>query len=228
MERKIIITADGSSTVLIPERKVTYHSTHGAIQESKHVFIKAGLYKVPDTLKTGSIHIFEIGFGTGLNAFLTFMEAEKLQYTIYYETVEPFPLDNDEVKFLNYCKQLQREDLQTIFEQLHTCDWEKEIKITEKFYLCKTKRSLEGYKPSTLKNLIYFDPFEPNAQPGLWTQEIFKRMFSILEPGGILVTYSSKGIVRRSMHAAGFTIEKLPGPPGKREITRAGKPDRSE
>ena len=223
MEQKIIYTHDGSHTISIPGLKVTYHSIHGAIGESRHVFIEAGLYGSAPSGQPGPFRIFEMGFGTGLNALLTLIEAEKGNQKIYYETAEPFPLEDEQIKSLNYCDQLGRGDLQKIFEQLHNCEWEKEIKITEAFYLHKTIQPLQDFKTSSRKKLIYFDAFAPNAQPGLWTEEIFKKMFSILEPQGILVTYCSKGIVRRAMQAAGFAVEKLPGPPGKKEIVRATK-----
>jgi len=199
---------------------VTYHSIYGAIQESKHVFIEAGLKSLILTEAT-RLNIFEVGFGTGLNALLTIIETEKLQREIYYETVEQYPLDNGEVKSLNYCKQLDRTDLQSLFEQLHTSEWEKKINITKGFCLKKTKTNVLNFETSGTFELIYFDAFAPNVQPELWTIEIFEKMFSILKPGGLLVTYCSKGDVRRAMQAAGFIVEKLPGPKGKREMIRA-------
>src|SRR5215831_13677576 len=221
MERKIIYTKDGSHTVSIPEKNITYHSIHGAIQESNHVFIKEGLLYQLQKLSSNQINIFEIGFGTGLNALLTLIETEKFQQMIYYETTELFPLTDDEVKSLNYCDQLQRSDLHKIFEQFHNCDWEKEIAITPNFHFKKTKTNLLNFETSEPFKLIYFDAFAPNAQPELWTKEVFEKMISILKPKGILVTYCSKGDVRRAMQAAGFTVEKVPGPPGKREMLRA-------
>ncbi len=223
MEKKIIYTADGSHSVSIRQLHVTYHSIHGAIQESRHVFIEAGL-KSPVLQQTaGEIRIFEMGFGTGLNALLTLIEAEKFKHRIYYETVELFPLDDNQIKSLNYCEQLQRNDLQKKFEQLHNCVWEKEIPMTSNFFFKKTRANLLNLQTSGTFEIIYFDAFAPNAQPELWTEEIFKKMYSILKPGGVLVTYCSKGIVRRVMQSAGFTVEKIPGPPWKREMVRAIK-----
>jgi tRNA U34 5-methylaminomethyl-2-thiouridine-forming methyltransferase MnmC len=207
--------------VEIPALNVTYHSVYGAIQESKHVFIEAGLKNVALPADTERLNIFEAGFGTGLNALLTIIEAEKLQREVLYETVERFPLNSFEIKSLNYCKQLDSEDLQPVFEQLHNCEWEKEINITSHFIFKKTKSDLLHFQAINNFRLIYFDAFAPTAQPELWTKEVFEKMFFILDPGGILVTYCSKGDVRRTMQAAGFTIEKLPGPPGKREMIRA-------
>ena len=220
MQRKLILTGDGSHTISMPELNVTYHSIHGAIQESKHVFIEAGLKSLLPVEGT-ALNVFEMGFGTGLNALLTIIESERLQRKIYYETVEQFPLDNGEVRSLNYCEQLDREDLQPIFEQLHSCEWEKKVNITENFGFNKSRTNLLNLETSETFELIYFDAFAPNVQPELWTNEIFEKMFAMLEPGGILVTYCSKGDVRRAMQAAGFIVEKLPGPRGKREMTRA-------
>jgi tRNA U34 5-methylaminomethyl-2-thiouridine-forming methyltransferase MnmC len=228
VRKEIIITADGSHSISIPGMNVTYHSIHGAIRESKHVFIEAGLKSLaPAETK---LNIFEMGFGTGLNALLTLIEAEKSEREIYYETVEQFPLDTNQAVHLNYCEQLSRLDLQSVFEQLHYCEWEKQTNITKNFSFKKSKSNLLDFEtPETLETclpgrqyfeLIFFDAFAPNVQPELWTKEIFEKMFSMLGPGGILVTYSSKGDVRRAMQAAGFTVEKLPGPTGKREMVR--------
>jgi len=230
VERKIIHTADGSHSVSIPAINVSYHSTHGAIQESKHVFIQAGLHealKFPPTEGASMFQIFEMGFGTGLNALLTFIETQKVGKKVYYETIDLFPLRIDEAKTLNYCDILDRTDLQVIFDHMHVCDWEKEVTIESNFILKKRKTNLLDVETSPSDSqafeLIYFDAFDPSVQPDLWTEEIFKKLFSILQPGGVLVTYSSKGIVRRAMRAAGFEVEKIPGPTGKREIVRARK-----
>jgi tRNA U34 5-methylaminomethyl-2-thiouridine-forming methyltransferase MnmC len=161
-----------------------------------------------------------VGFGTGLNALLTIIEAEKLQREIHYETVEQFPLESNEARSLNYCKQLVREDIQPVFELLHQCEWETKIKITANFRFKKSRSNLLNFETAGTFKLIYFDAFAPNAQPELWTKEIFEKMFAMLEPGGVLVTYCSKGDVRRAMQAAGFNVEKLPGPKGKREMIR--------
>jgi tRNA U34 5-methylaminomethyl-2-thiouridine-forming methyltransferase MnmC len=227
MQRKLILTSDGSHTILLPESNVTYHSIHGAVQESKHVFIEAGLRSLNPARKT-IVNIFEMGFGTGLNALLTMIETERRQTAIYYETIELFPLDHNEARLLNYCKHLDREDLQPAFEQFHHCEWETPIKLTPGFTFKKSAANLLNFDtPETSLSgrqafeLIYFDAFAPNAQPVLWTKEIFEKMFAMLKSAGVLVTYCSKGDVRRAMQAAGFTVEKLPGPKGKREIIRA-------
>jgi tRNA U34 5-methylaminomethyl-2-thiouridine-forming methyltransferase MnmC len=220
----MIYTADGSHSILIPELKATYHSIHGAIQESKHVFIEAGLKSVRLTDTTGRLAIFEVGFGTGLNTLLTLIEAENLDQGIFYETVELFPLNANEVRSLNYCEILHRNDLQIIFEQLHFCDWEREISIASNFTFKKIRTNLLNFQTKNTFELIFFDAFAPNTQPELWTEAIFQKMFSILQLGGVLVTYCSKGNVRRAMQSAGFIVEKVAGPPGKREMIRAAHP----
>ena len=235
MQRKLILTSDGSHTISMPELNVTYHSIYGAIQESRHVFIEAGLKRLASA-ESSKLSVFEVGFGTGLNALLTIIEAEKQQIEIYYETVEQFPLDASETRLLNYCKQLDREDLQPIFDQLHNSEWEKKTNITNNFSFKKSKcnlLNLSSWSPVAKASgdgtqagfqLVFFDAFAPNAQPELWTKEIFEKMFALLKPGGLLVTYCSKGDVRRAMQSAGFTVEKLRGPKGKREMIRATHP----
>ncbi|SRR6266496_2029784 len=223
MER--IITKDGSHTIALPELNVTYHSIHGAIQESMHVFIEAGLKSIWPLQAARCLNILEIGFGTGLNALLTLIESEKTKQIIYYTAIELYPLEENEIIDLNYCKCLGLQNLLPAFSQMHTCEWERDIRIAETFYLHKTKQDLQSYKNAGWYDLIYFDAFAPNDQPELWTKNIFDKMYSILNTNGILVTYCSKGDVRRSMTAAGFTVEKIPGPQGKREMVRARKDD---
>src|ERR1051326_1934382 len=166
------MTADRSNSISIPELNVTYHSVHGAILESKHIFIEKGLLYQINQSTTKQINIFEMGFGTGLNALLTLLESEKLNRNIYYEAIELFPLENNQIKLLNYCERLESADLQKKFERLHRCDWEKEITITPNFLFKKSKKNLLNLEtPETFGTfeLIYFDAFDPNAQPALWT-----------------------------------------------------------
>jgi tRNA U34 5-methylaminomethyl-2-thiouridine-forming methyltransferase MnmC len=220
MERVIQLTADGSHTVAVPGMHVTYHSIYGAIQESMHVFIESGLK--PLLLHNyETIHIFEMGFGSGLNALLTLQQAMRHGQKMYYYAVELCPLQADEYTSLNYTAQLQNDLLRPYFIQLHECAWEKDIIIHPLFTLHKTNQSLLHLSTYQFFNLIYFDAFAPNAQPELWTQEVFKKMFHFLTEKGVLVTYCSKGDVRRAMVTAGFSVEKLSGPPGKREMIRA-------
>lgn len=226
MQRNLIITRDGSHSVEIPAMHVTYHSSHGAIQESMHVFMEAGLKPLLHRQET--LYIFEMGFGTGLNALLTLIEAEAHQQKIHYQSVEAFPLEQEMVDHLNYCDQLHQPTLKPLFEQLHTSPWDQPMALTPWFTLQKNKTTLFNFSSRWLSgqpvNLIYYDAFAPNAQPELWTVEAFTFLFNLLATGGVLVTYCSKGDVRRAMKAAGFIVEKIQGPPGKREMVRAMKP----
>jgi tRNA U34 5-methylaminomethyl-2-thiouridine-forming methyltransferase MnmC len=224
MEREIIITKDGSNSISVPGLNVTYHSIYGAIQESRHVFIEAGLKHLLNQSANKQICILEVGFGTGLNALLTAIEVEGIETTIYYVALEPFPISLDEANSLNYCKQLQRKDLEEGFIRIHNCEWNKSIVVTENILMHKSNDRLQTFDHTTRFDLIYYDAFAPNAQPELWTKEIFEKLFHLLLPGGILVTYCSKGDVRRAMIAAGFEVKKLPGAPGKREMLRAIRP----
>lgn len=216
------MTGDGSHSISVPELNVAYHSIHGAIRESLHVFIEAG-FKAVCSHVTDQCHILEIGFGTGLNALLTAIEAERIELTVYYVALEPDPISMEEAHVLNYCELLGRQELQVEFIRMHQCEWNRSLSLTENLLMHKSGDTLETFEHNTKFHLIYFDAFAPNAQPELWTKEVFDKMYSLLQPGGILVTYCSKGDVRRNMIAAGFTVEKLQGPPGKREMIRARK-----
>lgn len=222
MKREIIVTKDGSHTVGLPEMNVTYHSSHGAIQESMHVFIEAGLfYQLSRSGFQGlPLHVLEMGFGTGLNAFLTAIEAEHRKIDIHYTAIEKYPLTLEEAGKLNYSGTLGHRDL---FNQLHHCLWENEVAVSPYFTVRKEQTDLQSIAPGRSFQLVYFDAFAPSAQPELWTEDIFKKLYDMMTEKGILVTYCSKGMVRRAMQAAGFTVTKLPGPPGKREIVRAEK-----
>lgn len=215
------MTKDGSHTVAVPAIDVTYHSTHGAIQESLHVFIKEGLKHLPPG--PGPVYIFEMGLGTGLNALLTLIEAGNSKQAVHYTAIELFPLEEKEINVLNYCIQLGRPELEPAFRNLHNCEWEKEIAITNYFTFRKSRVDLLDLSGHLSFNLIYFDAFSPTVQPELWTREVFEKLHKSLLPAGILVTYCSKSDVRRAMQAAGFNVKKIPGPRGKREMVRAGK-----
>lgn len=222
MKREIILTKDGSHSISIPEINVTYHSIHGAIQESMHVFINAGL-KTALSANPDFHNILEVGFGTGLNALLTAIEMEKIDKTIYYAALEPFPIDASQARSFNYTELLGRKDLSEDFVRMHECEWNRGLVVTEHVLMHKSPYSLQTFEHKMPFDLIYFDAFAPAAQPELWTKEIFEKMYRLLNPGGILVTYCSKGDVRRAMQSAGFVVEKLTGPPGKREMSRAVK-----
>jgi tRNA U34 5-methylaminomethyl-2-thiouridine-forming methyltransferase MnmC len=219
LEREIIQTLDGSTTIHIKEWNECYHSKHGAIQEAKHVFIKNGLALFPDQ----SISILEIGFGTGLNAFITYLESKELGQIIDYVGVEAYPVSADEVLSMNYIEELKAAESEAIFEKMHTCNWEEKITFFDTFTLTKRKQFFEEIDDVEKFDLIYFDAFGYRVQPELWSTAIFDRMYKSLKPNGVLVTYAARGVVKRSMIEVGFTVEKLAGPPGKREMFRARK-----
>ena len=219
MKRRIITTADGSTTIQIEDWNEQYHSLHGAIQEAQHVFIKNGLH----CIDKNELSILEIGFGTGLNAFITLLEAEKCQQYINYVGVEAYPVISDEIAELNYVQQLNVENHAGFFQQMHEIPWEKEHRVSPYFTLTKQQKLFSDISDVAAFDLIYFDAFGARVQPELWTEAIFKLMFNAIKPEGVLVTYAAKGSVRRAMLSVGFSVEKLQGPPGKREMLRARK-----
>lgn len=220
MKHEIIITQDGSSSIYIPELDETYHSKFGAIQEAKHVFVKNGL----DLFENGSeISILEIGFGTGLNALITMLEAEKRNLKVNYVGVEAYPIALDEIVQLNYVEQLEASDKQVDFEKMHASNWEEEIIITPNFTLTKRKLSFADISDENTFDLIYFDAFGFTVQPELWNEEIFEIMYKTLKNRGILTTYACRTSIKNAMQHAGFQTLKLPGAPGKREMLRALK-----
>jgi tRNA U34 5-methylaminomethyl-2-thiouridine-forming methyltransferase MnmC len=216
MKREILITTDGSTTINLPELNEQYHSKNGSINESYHVFINSGLKLV----SAEQVSILEIGFGTGLNAFITYLEAKK---QIHYVGVEAYPVTAEEVKKMNFISVLKAEKESNVFAKIHEVSWEEKHQISDTFSLTKRKQFFEDIEDKDAFNLIYFDAFGARVQPQLWTVEIFQKMFNSLKENGILVTYSAKGSVRRAMQEVGFTVERLPGPPGKREMLRATK-----
>ena len=217
--REIIITDDGSTTIRIPEWDENYHSTHGAIQEAKHVFIKNGLNLFQ---KQDSISILEIGFGTGLNAFITFLETVNKE-KVNYVGVEAYPISSEEIAQMNYVAELQATQYQAVFDKMHSCDWESQQKITDNFILTKRKQFFQDIEDKEQYDLIYFDAFGFPLQPELWSEAIFKKMYEALLPKGTLVTYACRSSIKNAMLSVGFSIEKLPGAPGKREMLRATK-----
>jgi len=221
MAIKIIQTADGSTSFYHEELDETYHSKHGAIQESMHVFIGAGLRPLVENKK--EINILEMGFGSGLNAWLCALEAEGNQIKINYNGVEAYPVAQEFIESINYPDWGRSEIEKQLFYKIHSAAWEKLVQLSPQFWLKKVKIRFEEFAPEQKFDLIYFDAFGPDIQPELWKEEVFGKMFSALKPGGVLVTYSVKGIVRRAMKSAGFVVEKIPGPPGKREMSRAVK-----
>lgn len=223
MQRKVITTADGSKTIQIEEWNEQYHSVHGAVQEANYVYIKQGLLFFCEAIqnKSKTISILEIGFGTGLNTALTLLVSEVQNLKINYFGVEAYPVSSEELKLLNYPEIL---DISTdVFDKLHNCQWGISNEISEHFCLTKQQKLFDEIDEIDCYNIIYFDAFGARVQPELWTELIFEKMYKALKSNGILVTYSSKGSVKRALKAVGFTIERLPGPPGKRHMLRAIK-----
>lgn len=220
MKKVFQLTADGSHTLYVEGLDETYHSKHGAIQEAEHVFISAGL----DYFTELNLNVLEVGFGTGLNTFLTLLSAQKKNIKVNYTGIEAYPLSDEIIQQLNYTDELNStKEEQELFQKLHEVEWESVQKITPYFNLIKWEVDLTEFKAEQQFDLIYFDAFGPRVQPEMWTKEIFEKMYTALNPNGILVTYCAKGSVKRTLKEVGFEIEALPGPPGKREMTRAVK-----
>lgn len=220
MLRKIIVTSDGSQTIFVEDLDETYHSIHGAIQEANHVFIDKGLRLFESGEK---VKILEVGFGTGLNALLTWMHAKEINLDIDYIGIEAFPVEDELIASINYYNQLES-GAEERFKKLHDVNWGSEMKLDGQFTITKVEQKLENFVGiENSIDLIYFDAFGPNAQSELWSLEILKKMYRLLKVKGVFVTYCAKGQVKRDLKSAGFEIEALPGPPGKREMTRAVK-----
>lgn len=215
---KIISTTDGSDTLYSPQFNEHYHSTFGAINESKHIFIKEGL----NFSQLKSLNIFEVGFGTGLNAFLSFLESEDHNLTVKYTSIEKYPVDTDITKNLNYPELLSKK-YKDIFTQLHECKWDIKIKLSENFIFKKVLLDFNQYKFTENFDLIFFDAFAPETQADLWSTENFTKIYNALNNKGIFTTYSSKGLVKNNLRKAGFNVKRLKGPKGKRHILRAEK-----
>jgi tRNA U34 5-methylaminomethyl-2-thiouridine-forming methyltransferase MnmC len=222
LKREIITTSDGSTSIHIHDWNESYHSKHGAIQEAKHVFIDNGL----EYFQNLPISILEIGFGTGLNAFISFIESERKNQNINYTGVEAYPVTPTEVASMNYVKQLNAKKFESEFIKMHNEPWEQPVVLSQNFSIIKKKMLIENINDYNAFDLIYFDAFGFRVQPELWRTEIFIKMYQALKPNGVLVTYAAKGDVRRSMLEVGFMVEKLPGPPGKREMLRAVKKEK--
>ncbi len=222
MKRAIITTADGSKTIKILDWDEQYHSVHGAINEANHVFIKHGIKHFRESQKSENpIRILEVGFGTGLNALLTLQYSDKHSIKIDYTGVEAYPVESIEIKQLNYSKLIGMDS--KIFSEMHQIEWEKTESLSTIFTLTKTRMFFQEIKFEDHYDLVYFDAFGARVQPELWERSIFDKMYLALRENGVLVTYSAKGSVRRAMISAGFKVERLPGPPGKREMLRASK-----
>ena len=219
---RIVLTDDGSHTLFIPELNEHYHSTYGALTESLHVFIRSGLDCFAGRKE---ISIFETGFGTGLNALLTALSAMRMGVKVWYFALEKYPLDPQIVKQLNYPHLLKdsENDAERLFSAIHEAEWERMTEVHSFFHLKKMKGDMCSFIHDASYDLVYFDAFAPDKQPEMWTGEIMKRLVLAMKPDGIFTTYCVKGSVKRIFKNCGLAVEKLPGPPGKREILRARK-----
>ena len=217
----LIITDDGSHSIQSEQFGVSYHSRHGAVQETLHVFINAALK--PLAVKKQSLSILDIGFGTGLNAFASLIESQKLSIYINYTAVEAFPLTFSVIEQLNYASQMGVPELQNTFFQMHQQAWNQPEQLSDQFKLTKLLQKFETLDFHNAFDIVFYDAFAPNAQPELWDTPMMERMFQSLKMGGVLTTYCAKGAFKRTLKAVGFIVEAIPGPPGKREMTRAWK-----
>ncbi len=228
-ERRVEQTADGSITLYIPEMDEHYHSTNGAIIEALHVYVDAAFKNRKAKGQERRLSLLEIGFGTGLNAFLTMLEAESSQTKVCYTTLELFPLSKDITDQLNYPEQIVEmfggdiSRLKSLFEDIHNAAWDEVVDITPFFSI--EKRQFDLTKESLIGNfdIVYYDAFAPDKQPDMWTEDVVKKVCDSVNQGGVLTTYCAKGVVRRGFRDQGFLMERLPGPPGKREMIRGTK-----
>lgn len=215
---ELIITSDGSHTIYVPELNEHYHSIHGAVQESEIVFIQNG-YKF---CNSDPVNVFEVGFGTGLNALLTAVECRNDKRTVNYTSIEKFPLPENIIMSLNHFL-YAGEDGKSIFKSIHSSKWNDEIRIHSNFFLKKIGGDITVDRIEGLFDLVYFDAFGPAKQPEMWTKEVFGKITETIRKNGVLVTYSSRGEIKRILRSCGFDVSLLPGPPGKRQMIRAIK-----
>ncbi len=217
-----VVTQDGSHTLMSQHFGVSYHSKYGAIQESQHVFIEAGLHlKAP---VQANLCILEMGFGTGLNALLTALFAKQHNLQVTYYGIEAFPISHEQAQQLNYPQLLDAElEAEEVYQRLHESPWNELVSITEHFQLKKLQGRLEDATFTEAFDLVYYDAFAPSAQPELWNEASLCKVADAMAPKGVFVTYCAKGTVKRTLKACGLTVEGIPGPPGKREMTRAIK-----
>lgn len=220
-EPEILVTQDGSHSVVAHRFGVSYHSKYGAVMESNHVFIGAGILRLLQP--GGHLSVLEAGFGTGLNAFMTFLEGEKSQTAITYEAIEAYPLEPEFAFELNFPKILQAEGQKEVFYDMHRLPWGQPFVLSPRFKFRKILERFEQYRPESTFDVVFFDAFAPAAQPELWQTDVLAIYYHALRRGGILVTYCAKGEVKRRLRSIGFEVETLPGPPGKREMVRAVK-----
>ena len=219
MKRELKETSDGSHTLYVPELDEHYHSIHGAIQESMHVFIDKGI----DALFCKNIDVLEVGFGTGLNALLTALWCDKHSLPVNYVGIEAFPLDAELSSRLNYSEVLDVNEAEDYFDKIHLANWNETVNIHSCFTLSKIERYIQEFETEQKFDIVYFDAFGPNTQKDIWELPILTKMYACLKQKGLFVTYSAKGELKRNLAQIGFAVETLTGPPGKREMIRARK-----
>ncbi|MEO1054516.1 MAG: tRNA (5-methylaminomethyl-2-thiouridine)(34)-methyltransferase MnmD [Bacteroidota bacterium] len=221
---KIITTEDGSHSLFHPELNETYHSHHGALQESVHVFIDHGLKHAVDFFGRTKVSILEVGFGTGLNALLTVVAQPQLNIAIDYTTLEPYPLEQAVIEKLNYTDLDSLSQSKPLFERLHASTWNEWVGLRDKMRIKKSLSKLEDFDAKGEQyNVVYFDAFAPNKQAEMWDKELLTKVYYLMSSNSIFVTYCAKGQLKRDLKAIGFEVETLPGPPGKKEMVRAMK-----
>lgn len=224
MKKELIVTGDGSTSLRIPEWDEQYHSKHGAIREAEYVFILQGLeYYISTFGNKEPLNILEIGFGTGLNALLTIKYAIDNNLSIDYKGLEAYPVSPDFISKLNYTEKISGQEIEAIFEKLHDIPWKEKNRINPNFSLTKEEKFFQDFSEENSFDIVYFDAFGARVQPELWEPPILEKMHAALRPNGVFVTYSAKGSVRRALKALDFDVDKIPGPPGKREMLRAVK-----
>jgi len=221
---KLLLTNDGSHTLMVEELNETYHSRHGAIQESKHVFIKNGFRHILGKHPGELIRIFELGLGTGLNVLLTALESEKLAVPVEYTSIEPFPIPEKIFDQLNYHKLINNPSVKDYFDRIHSLTWDKLNNIHPFFKFRKIHSTIQEYScDDKYFQLVYYDAFAPNKQPEMWHKDILQKVYDFLGGKSIFVTYCAQGQVKRDLRSSGFTVLTLQGPPGKKEMIRGEK-----
>lgn len=225
LERKVerITTSDGSHSLYLPDMNETYHSSHGALTESKHIFVEAGLQHYLNKHSIGPINVLEIGFGTGLNMLLAMRYAMENKVSLSCTSLEPYPLEQEIYGQLNYASLLADEQASEQFLSLHHAKWAEPVELNEFFHLEKREERLEDFQPQEAFDLVFFDAFAPSKQAELWTYEILEKTVGHMAASAVLVTYCARGQFKRDLAALGLEVETLPGPPGKKEMVRATK-----
>jgi len=222
-EKQFLITEDGSHTLYIPELNETYHSIHGAIQESKYVYLEMGLNFFVGKEHKKNIKIFEVGFGTGLNALLVAIYAESNQINVQYESLDAFPLLSSEIIKLNYTDLIKHLQVAELFHKIHESPWDQWMEISPGFLLQKVNNTLQDYEAQRQFDVCFYDAFAPSKQPEMWELAMLKKVWGLLGINGVFVTYCAKGQLKRNLKEIGFAVDSLPGPPGKFEMVRATK-----